>query len=356
MNLYTFASKRFHKKYLIILSLFYFLFGLSFFLFLARPQTFYWRAWEYFDEIVYQIPNAKSWNSYEKGGDSRDYIYSFQNRWKTKVSSDSEGFRSVPLQTDKYPILVVGDSHIWGSNLSNSETIPWILSKLLGIPVFNGARHAGSLCNILRHPKLKEAKIIIELVAEHLLDKNGVLFSEEFQLKQYQPYINPKKYSNFFKIHPNRYFIPTKILRHFSVLSFRNELTKKELDTFLINHQIITKLAVTEEAAIKIALNIAKRDRILKSLGYEYIFGIIPYKNFILSKNKAKESIRSQNIFIELLKQKGVNIIDFNKVFRESAQPEQLYFQSDLHINSNGTLLIAETLSSYLKENFKTFL
>src|SRR5262249_37018388 len=148
---------------------FYFIYFCSLGLFFWKPSLFYYRAWEYYDEIGYHVPNHSKWVADETGDQSRSFIFSFKKHWLTVVSIDDEGYRSVPFQTNQFPVLIFGDSHTWGSGLSDEETIPWQVALKMGIPVFNGGRLPFTLSKMLNNPRLKEAKIIVELVAQHLV-------------------------------------------------------------------------------------------------------------------------------------------------------------------------------------------
>ena len=155
MSLFIFNSEANFRKYFLFVLVFYVTYFFSFGLFIIKPSIFYWRAWEFFEELGFCIPQKLEWNGYEYGDASRRYIYSFHNKWTTQVSIDHEGFRSVPFRSDSYPIVIVGDSNTWGSGFSDEETIPWIVAKKLAVPVFNGARKPFTLLKMINNPRIK---------------------------------------------------------------------------------------------------------------------------------------------------------------------------------------------------------
>lgn len=134
-NSSIFSSKLRCQTYLIFGLSFYALYLICFILFIVNPSIFYYRAWEFYDEVGYCIPNKLKWNRVELGDESRQFIYSFQKKWPTQVSVDHEGFRAVPILTDTFPILFTGDSHTWGSGLSDEETIPKVHPKRFFLPL-----------------------------------------------------------------------------------------------------------------------------------------------------------------------------------------------------------------------------
>ena len=343
MNSSIFAFKAKNRVYAVILLSLYPLLGLSYALFLLFPQMFYWRAWEYFEEIVYTHPQASFWHQKEKGDLSRDYILSYQNAWQTTVSCDSEGFRSVPIGAPHYPILVVGDSHVWGSGLSDSDTIPWQLAIQLNTPVFNGGRTLNPLPHILKHPKLKETKIIIELIAEHRIHKN--LFSEEFKAQGFSPYTKSNQLSF---VHPKRYFWPLKILRHFNYLSLFRELTRYNFDEWIIHRRKHVHLDFNEEEAACAALNIARRSKALQDLGYTYYFAVVPTRKFMLSSFKDADTLLAQKRFRTDLEKLGVRSINLHEIFSKQQDIHQLYLPTDSHISRLGSFLIAEEFAKRL--------
>ena len=133
------------KRYLNILFLgagFYFLLHMiSIIAFLVAPEKFYFRAWEYFTDIAYRVEgHPMEWVGEESGDLSRNNLFLYRDSWPTRVTTDAFGFRSAAHKAGPYPILLAGDSTVFGSGLSDEATLSWQLSDILGQPVFNGAR------------------------------------------------------------------------------------------------------------------------------------------------------------------------------------------------------------------------
>jgi hypothetical protein len=239
----------------------------------------------------------------------------------------------------------VGDSHTWGSGLTDAETIPWTLAEQLKVPVFNGGRTPDTLFQVLNNPKVKNSTLIIELVAEHLVDKT--LFRDDFVPSPH--YSGKKSYMSLFDIHPKRYFLPLKILRYLNPFNIYNELSKKNLDNMMVNQKRLSSLNLSEEDLTQAVANIQKRADRLKQMGYTYVFGIIPNRAFLLSNNKDPKTQDLQNQRSHLLNS-SIHFIDLHKVFTEWANPQELYFPSDSHVNTKGAFLIGTSLANYVKE------
>ena len=170
MNLYIISFKVMIKNNSFSLYLFYFgtlfvLHLLFYPIFMAFPEPFYYRPWEYFDELAYKNNKyATKWQGKEYGDLTRGNYFCRQESYETSVTTDKDGFRSVPFDNSDAKILFSGDSQIFGSSLSDQDTLPWTFSELTGIPVFNGSRT--SLANIIKKPGLDQVKIIIDGMTE----------------------------------------------------------------------------------------------------------------------------------------------------------------------------------------------
>lgn len=358
-NLFIFSSEKRHKKYLSFAFVFFGLYWACFLLLVCKPSIFYWRAWEYFDEVGWLVPGKTKWEGYEYGNEARNYLYSFQDKWKTTVTCDEEGFRSVPIQADKYPIVVVGDSHTWGTALSDDETIPWQMAQKLSMPVFNAGRRPFTLCYLINNPRLKEAKIIVELITEHIVQKS--IFNHpdmdgtRFDTKDYVIYAKEKSYCNYFKIHPKRFFLPLKLVNGLNFKrNLKNEMKRFAFDPFLIkpsDHHSVKKSYFKDDLD-EIVQRVSERSETLKNLGYIYVLGLVPTKLDYLCYHEDPLDCQTESLFAQKLSEKGVHYIDSCAVFRKHKNRRLLYFRTDCHSNEVAAEIIAELAATYLKEKF----
>ena len=133
--------------------------------YLYWPQSFYHRHLEYLLDIGYRVKGASlSWQGPEQGDLGRKHLITYSETYDNTVTVDEEGFRSRKVDAATYPVLVSGDSTIYGILLNDQETLPWRLSASLGVPVFNGGRV--SLSNLLAHPAIQATEIVIELALD----------------------------------------------------------------------------------------------------------------------------------------------------------------------------------------------
>ena len=154
--------------WVVLASALYLALGASALCFKLNPQWFYWRAWEYFEDIVYhnkEVPPV--WQGPERGDLSRRNFLYFGESHVTRVTTDQDGFRSTPALPGPYRVAFLGDSTIFGSGLSDRETLPWRLAQELGVRVFNGARQ--DITQVLGRKDLGQVKLVIEGRTERAL-------------------------------------------------------------------------------------------------------------------------------------------------------------------------------------------
>src|SRR3990167_3240644 len=321
---------------------------LSAIFFYIAPQYFYWRPWEFFDDIVYKVPGCTlSWDGYEKGGESRQYLFLCQNAWKTKVSCDADGFRSVPYKSAHYPILVVGDSHVWGSGLSDSETLPWQLAEQLKMPVFNGAKRYKMLGKLICKNSPKDTKLIIELIQSSMLCKQVFrdAFQEHFVQQPYAPYNTELRRPWQQSFTPQRYFLPYKLFRQLSLSVLYR--TMKELTRRMLSIPRYYDNNKTEEDLDYVVTEITKRHNEITAMGYQHVFIPIPMQNAVMYEKIAPETVWWESELIKRLQANNVPSIDLLSIFLEHKN-EELYFPSDSHWNARGVRLALSTIIPYL--------
>lgn len=340
-------SKRY---FLMLVGGFYGTFLLSVTLFYFKPEYFYWRPWEFFGEIVYNTPGCnRVWVGKEKGDFSRKLLFTKQNKWPTKVSCDFEGFRSVPYQAETYPILVVGDSHIWGSGLSDHETLAWQLAEKLNIPTFYGGRGYKMLDFLVSKDSLKNTKLILELVQSSMLcEKNfNIAFNEDFIPQTYKP-LTPEKASIKQAFIPQRYFLPFKFFRPLSI-SVLLQTAKTLRDEFLKPHKRYVSGKNGKDLQLVVE-RISKRSKQIAALGYQYVFIPIPMHNSVTHDEIDPVSLEWEVELIRQLKANHVHTVDLLSLFLVHRN-EELYFPTDSHWNAKGVELALSEIIPYLEKN-----
>ncbi len=346
------SLRRRSKSYLIFLIAgFYGTFCISVLLFHFKPHCFYWRPWEYVEEIVYNTPGcALTWKGYEKGDMSRRFLGLFQDQGLTTVSCDPHGFRSVPYQSDRYPILIVGDSHVWGSGLSDHETLAWQLAERMHIPVYNGGKGYKMLEKLLSRDELKDTDLIIELVQSVMLSKANfsTAFNSPIQILPYQSISDLRKHKFADLFTPKRYFIASKALRICSP-EILLRTAKTLLKSLLGISNIFDSKKTTDDLEFVVS-EIAARSRKIQDLGHNYLFIPIPMQQAVMYDQITPSSVHWETELIRKLREKGVHAIDLTTPFLEHRK-EELYFPTDSHWNARGVALAVSKIISYSEVN-----
>ena len=311
------------------------------------PSDFYFRAWEYFEEVVYQFDKVNTtWIGKETSDLTRKNLFYYQDPHETLVTTDDDGFRSVPFKVAQYPIVVSGQSMIFGSGLSDSETLPWILSKKLNMPIFNGGR--SNLYNVLKNKSLKNVKLVIQCKPERVLTSS--LYDDDNMIKnlKYIPLRKKHKkniYTFLKSINSERYLITSII--HRTVVRAWNDIDifigKDKVKYFLFANYRLT------ENDLNGAVNaiIHRRDE-LERRGIRYIFTAIPSKQTLYGSSVDPFTMEYLKKLHDKLDKLGVENIRMYSQFALH-KDEILYRRYDTHWNARGTNLAADIIASYLR-------
>ncbi len=347
MNSFIINSKKAFRNYSVgLVASVVFSMAVPYAIYCFKPSIFYFRAFEYFDEIVYPHPERPVvWDGFEKGDASRKYFFRFQDAHHTHVACDADGFRSVPYQSKKYQILVCGDSQTWGSGLSDAETFPWRLAKDLNMPVFNGGRPSVELRSLLGKPELAQVKLIIQVIASHNVSREGY-FANIYEPGEYVPLreIDAKPLSV-------RRFYPGAMIVH-AVSAIVYELADMTKLLGRKNNYIcppIFRLNGFSQDTLKRQANlITKFSQCLNSLGYTYLLVFIPNKCLIYSECADEFSALYFSNLTKLLRKDGVHAVDIVPAFQENKQLG-LFFNSDSHWTAPGTEIAVAEVAEYLR-------
>jgi len=325
---------------------FYFFYIISAILFFYSPNHFYFRAWEFFDEIVFHSKGKKIvWEGLEKGDGSRSFLFQYQEAWQTRVSCNEEGFRSVPYIVNSYPILILGDSHTWGSGLSDEDTIAWKISEKLKVPIFNAGRAHGQLEKIIDKSCLQKTQLIIEFTASQYINQD--IYKEPFIPKSYIPLTQDCK-PWYEVVPPKRYFLPYKLFRYCSYPVLKNILLPTQLDEYQVPWTYYDSRTMDDlEKAI---INLTNRAQSLKKLGYEYVFVPVPSKHIIQAKEVNQFALDFHEKLVQGLLANGVHSINLTSLFREK-RDQGLFIKTDSHWSKKGVEIASEEVIAYLKSN-----
>ena len=316
--------------------------SVSFMVFIFNPKLFYFRPWEYFFELGYQFQEYDAfWDCEETSDLTRNNFFYYQDPHKTYVSVDKYGYRKNRIPSNKYSILVSGGSTIFGSGLSDNETLPWMLSEKLNIPIFNGGR--SSLFNTLLRDDLKDVKLIIDCSTERNIDSN--LFVSQSIKKKFSPIMKNDKriLKDLDQIPVSRYLITSIIFRVFHRMynDLIVYLTNNHKQYLYINHTFNEK---DLKDAVKV---IMKRKRILSKMGKNYIFVAIPAKQTIYNNSIDRFTKNYIKNLTKLLNENGVETINILNSL-EKNKDLGLFHPYDTHWNKYGTDIASTVIAKYL--------
>ena len=316
--------------------------------FKLNPQGFYWRAWEYYKDIVYQNEDVPAvWEGPEFGDLSRRNLLFFQKSHVTRVTTDNDGFRSTLPLTGPYRVAFLGDSTIFGSGLSDEETLPWRLAQKLEVRVFNGARQ--NITKILGRKDLGQVKLVIEGRTERALAR--ALKNNNPRQLAYQPL--RKGITRILEYVPLQlYFFPSIADRIIGRLGndlqdfvlFRGNMAGRDLVLEKLRHVYSpADLSATMEAA-------RLRWKSMRRLGFTYTLVPIPAAQTLYA-NDVNQFTRS---FIPRLcrelNREGIPCVDLVTAMERHKQ-EGLWQYADTHWNGRATELAAEELAAFLREH-----
>lgn len=312
--------------------------------FILNPEMFYYRAWEYFDELAYEFDNYDArWDAIENSDLTRNNFFYYQEPHLTRVTTDADGFRSVPLQSDSYHILVSGDSTIFGSGLSDNETLPWMLSEILEAPVFNGART--SLGNLLKKDGLSEVRLIIDLRTERAV-KGGVF--NDYGLVGDLPYT--PLLTNNWTIFDLPSIVPAQRYLVTSVIPRIVKRMGNDLELWLNGYPDEQRYMYHEMDADDLdhaVTAIKQRNDMITSSGIRYVFVVVPAKQTIYSSAPDTYTLGYVEMLTRRLRELDVETINLVDEFRVHAQLD-LYRDFDTHWNGQGVRVAAEKIANHL--------
>jgi len=337
-------ASRYLKIFLIVTLGFGAMHGGSLAVFLYSPEIFYYRPWEFFGDFGYQVKDMPiRWQRPELQDQTRSNFFLYQRTHMTTATADDDGFRTRRFEAESYPIMVSGDSTIFGSGLSDDETLPWLMAEELQTPVFNAGRTA--LANALAHPAMRGTEIVFDGWTERNI-RPRLLTTAAIRLRdEFVPFAprNLTYMEAVGDIPPQRYSLPLigwtvakRIYRDIRVLSKGGE----QPYTFL--RHVMHAEDLDETVSL-----IVERDRTVKSLGKRYVFMPIPAKQTLYAGSIDDYTRNFIPTLVARLRAEGVEAVDLATPF-QAHKEESLFFPYDTHWNGKGTALAAKEVAAQI--------
>ena len=327
-------------------------------LFLFSPKMFYFRSYEYFMQIAFEtFSTPPRWEGYEYDNETRENFFHHQDKKFNVVSTDEEGFRSVPFKSDAYPIAIGGDCNMYGAGLSDNETLPWRLAERLGVPVFNAA-HSGFYVveGVMKKKCLQKVRLAVDsLVERHLYSPSFHLGVERPPGDEVWRYPHSSAWGAKWNITAER-FGPHYLLRraikriHKDFLEMKAAgWNPKRLRTMsLIDHRGCHK---TEEDIAFCVSQITKKKKWMDQLGVKYLFIPIPCKYTIYNEGLNDCTVNFSKILVSKLRKNGVYAVDLDSEFRKYKGKKTLFRNFEAHWTPEGVDLASKKIADYIREN-----
>ena len=315
--------------------------------YLYSPVSFYHGANEYIRDIAYQVKGAPMrWEGPEYPDLSRDNFFYYRYPETIKFTTDTDGFRTTKPGAESYPFVVAGDSTIFGTHLSDENTLPWQLSEAIGRPVFNGGFAKPSI--ILGHPKLAKLEVFIDGITERAIFPRILNRGEKnIEKGTFQP-LADKSLSILEAVQevpPQRYSLPLIALNSIEKLigDFKTWRTGGEQPKLYLRHRMLPS-----ELDQTIAI-ITTRKEAFDSLGIRYVFLPIPAKQNLYADNVDDYTRNFLPVLFERLAEENIEFIDLYTPFQEH-KDEELFYAYDTHWNKKGVALAAKIIADQLAE------
>jgi hypothetical protein len=319
-------------------------------LFLVEPSAFFWRAWEYHRAVGFHHEEHRRWEGRESSDLSRSNLFYYSESWPTTVTIDAYGFRSVPRQADQFEVAVYGDSMIWGSGLSDDQTLPWQLAELWNRSVFNGSRTR--MQNIVNHPQLADVRVFLHLISEATAKARNVALVSAPDPSKFQPLTKKGRSTLTTLIRNPGWWSPwahTARLAERSVEDLRllwgDVVLGVEPRTQLFMPYDNCRADV--EAMVR---KIKRNDAVFSARGIRYAFIVVPTKKTVVGERVGNPPRRCNldylNRLMRRLREERIATVDLTPALAATADPFMAY---DTHWTASGVrsaaLAIVEQLS-----------
>lgn len=357
------------RKFIVKSTLFIFPFFLALFieLFILPMDYFTFRVWE--AVAVRKSRNIlpgpfypnKEITKMEEGDLGHHFLFAAKRRvrWVT----DRHGYRKKNTDLQKHQVVIVGESNIAGSSLTQEEILSEVLERRLNVSVYPYAP-VGSINSFLKDRRFIEKPpdiVIFAMIERELLDLPTLKAPKDRKWASlWKQKINQNPWIQDVLVQWDR--INKLNMLQFIRASLRRCITPPSENVlpgvsspygqifFLQGEQ--ANRDVPKEKLAKVIQTINSYNDAVKSRGIRFIFLPIPNKeNIFYEYLNTKRPIFLERLILEL-RARGIEAIDTQKAFEEAFQKNQvlLYHTDDTHWNGNGVRLAADLLAKAIEE------
>lgn len=353
--------KRFVLKFVLFLFPFLALIGIE--LFILPIDIFTFRVWEALVVTKYRkmfpgllYPNTEIMKIEE--GDLAPHTR-FAVKKRVKWITDRYGYRRQNSDLEKYKVVIIGESNIAGSSLSQEEILSEVLENQLKVSVYPYAPVAG-ISSFLRDSRFIEnppSIVVFARIEREILElsslgpikkKNNKLFLK------FRRQIQQNRVIQFVAVQLDR--LSKRIMLYYFRACLRRAISGPGYlgsgpvsspygPTFFLQGEKANE-DVPKEKLDKAIEIIKSYNDAVKGRGIRFIFLPIPNKENILYEYlQTKRPVFLERLISEL-NCRGIETIDTQKAFEEAFRKNQvlLYHTDDTHWNGNGVRLTADLI------------
>jgi alginate O-acetyltransferase complex protein AlgJ len=287
----------------------------------------------------------------------------FAIKKKVRWMTDRYGYRKQDTDLQKHKMVIIGESNIAGSSLTQEEILSEVLEDQLKVSVYPYAP-VGRINSFLKNKRFIENSpdiVIFARIERELLDLPSLKPIRENKLSsKFKKQIQKNRMIQSLTIQLDR-VSKMIMLHHFRANLRRSISTPKHFGSEHISSQYgpiffvqgrSANEDVSKEKLDKAIQIIKSYNDAVKSRGIRFIFLPIPNK-----ENIYFESLQTPRpVFLEQLisglKSHGIETIDTQKAFEEAFQKNQvlLYHTDDTHWNGNAVRIAADLLTKVIEE------
>lgn len=311
----------------------------------AKPEYFYFRAWEFFDNLIISGPYANTQFLEESGDSSRAYL-SQAYTYKNNISINHYGNRVAclePGQLDHRSILMLGDSQLFGSGLDDNDTLPIRLCEEFQIPIYNGSRlHELNLTS----SKEFNFSSVIFTASERLGIKRFCMAAPDFDKASSAdttpPYSLKKSFTLNFLIQNLNYLIGYLQSRFSVVTQLTLPWKAPVADIISFQH---TKSDQDYQDELKCALRLNQH---YSKKGISTAFVYFPSQQTILRETLLVKSDVTTDEFIprmvDIMNVSGLSSLDTKRCLLAAAKEGRVTQPHDTHLNGSGMRAMSQCI------------
>lgn len=369
-NSFIFNFKKLPGAFILALSIILFIYFIE--LFVLPINFFTYRAWEAiivkrFHSVLpgHFYPNMKI-SMIEEGDLGRHTKFAVKKpvKWET----DRYGYRKRDSNISRYKIVIIGDSNIAGSGLTQEDMLSELLERRLKVKVYpltsTEVPPINTFLNDERFVYNPPEIVIVASMERNIAKLNEVQMGSKYVqssgVKQVlKRYLSSRRSLTILldRIYKNSMcnFFGSRIKAKLKSLVIKSDAENKSApDPKMLFYQgIEANKDIPREEIERIAHIITSYDRIFKSRGIRFIFLPIPNKESVYYDYLP---IKKRPVFLKQLIQRlqaeSIEAIDTQRAFEETRRERKilLYHTDDTHWNEHGVELVAGLIEGLLKE------